>query len=142
MTLRFVVDTDVMSEATKPKPNADVIRFLTAESRIALSAISVFEMADGVHSSPPGKKRAFLESWLARVLGSEIVVLPFDRETALLASKMGAEAARRGRGVDDHDLFIAASASVKGLAVATHNVAHFSGLGISVFDPFTGSWSL
>lgn len=142
MTVRFVVDTDVMSEATKPKPNAEVIRFLTAEARIALSAISVFEMTDGVYASPPGKKRVFLESWLARVLGSEIVVLPFDRETALLASMMGAEAARRGRGMSDHDRFIAASASAKGLAIATRNVAHFSGLGISIFDPFTGSWSL
>lgn len=142
MTMRFVVDTDVMSEATKPKPNADVIRFLTAEARIALSAITVFELATGVDSAPVGKKRAFFESWLARILGSSIVVLPFDRETALLASRLGAEAARRGRGIDDHDLFIAASASVKGLSIATHNVAHFRGLGLSVFDPFTGSWSI
>lgn len=40
------------------------------------------------------------------------------------------------------DLFIAACATARGLSVATHDVAHFSGLGISVFDPFTGSWSL
>jgi len=37
---------------------------------------------------------------------------------------------------------IDASASVHQLAVSTRNVAHFRGLGISVFDPFTGSWSL
>jgi predicted nucleic acid-binding protein len=142
MTLRFVVDTDVVSESAKPRPNPDVIRFLTAEARMALCAISVFELASGVESAPAGARRVFLEAWLARILGSSIEILPFDRDTALSAARLAQSASRRGKGIDDHDLFIAAAASVRGLAVATHNVSHFRGLGLSIFDPFTGSWSI
>lgn len=142
MTLRFLVDTDVISETARSSPNEAVVGWLAAEDTIALAAITVYELARGVETAPAGKRRRFLEEWLGRVLASSIAIVPFDRETALAAARLGTAFQRRGRTIDTHDLFIAASASVRGLAVATRNVPHFRGLGLSVFDPFTKTYAI
>jgi predicted nucleic acid-binding protein len=142
VTQPFVVDTDVISETARSSPNDAVVRWLASQSTVALAAVTVYELARGVQLAPAGKRKRFLEEWLGRLLSSPIDVLAFDRETALAAARMGTSAGRRGRTIDAHDLFIAASASVRGLGVATRNVAHFRGLGLAVFDPFTGTYAV
>lgn len=142
MTARFLVDTDVISETARSAPNEAVLGWLTTEDTIALAAITVYELARGVETAPAGKKRRFLEEWLGRLLASSIEMVPFDRETALAAARLGTAASRRGRTIDAHDLFIAASASVRGVSVATRNVSHFRGLGLAVYDPFTNTYAI
>ena len=135
---RYLLDTNVISETTRSKPDANVIRWLGQLSPpLMLPAVGVYEIASGIERAPAGKKRSFLENWFAELLASDCDVLPFDRDAALGCAPLESEARRRGRAFELRDLFILAIARAHHLGVATRNVAHFRGFGIPVYDPFT-----
>jgi predicted nucleic acid-binding protein len=135
----YVVDTDVISETTKPVPHPSVIAWLAAQPSVLLSAITVYELARGIERVHGEKKRQFLDAWFVRLLDTASEVVPFDRDAAMMAARLEADAHRRGRSIDSRDLFILASANARGAPVATRNVTHFRGHGVEVYDPFTGS---
>jgi predicted nucleic acid-binding protein len=135
----FLLDTNVVSETAKPSPDARVLHWLSQLSSFLLPAISVYELASGIHKLPAGKKRAFLESWFAELLASDCDVLGLDREAALSCALLEADARRRGRAIELRDLLILATAKSQGLAVATRNVDHFRGFGVPLYDPFSDS---
>jgi predicted nucleic acid-binding protein len=133
-----VVDTDVISETTKPAPHPAAVAWLAEQPAVLLSAITVYELARGIERVHSGKKRRFLDAWFVELLDASIEVLTFDREAAVVAARLEADAHRRGRSIDARDLFILASAKARGAPIATRNVAHFRGHGVEVYDPFTG----
>jgi predicted nucleic acid-binding protein len=132
----YLVDTNVISETTRPKPDAGVIRWLDQLPTLHLPAVGVYELASGIQRLPAGKKREFLEDWLAELLASDCEVLPFDRAAALSCATLESEARRRGRTIELRDLLILAIAKSQDLGVATRNAAHFRGFGVPVYDPF------
>jgi predicted nucleic acid-binding protein len=134
----YVVDTDVISETTKPLPSRSVAAWLAAQEAVLLSAITVYELARGIERMYAGKKRQFLDAWFVRLLDA-VEVLPFGVEAALTAAQLEADLRRRGRSIDTRDLFILASAKARGAPLATRNTAHFRGQGVEVYDPFTGA---
>lgn len=133
---QYLLDTNVISETTRPKPDANVIRWLGHLSVLQVPAVGVFELASGIQRLPAGKKREFLEDWFAELLASNCDVLPFDRAAALSCAALESEARRRGRTVELRDLLILAIAKSQDLSVATGNVDHFRGFGVPVYDPF------
>jgi predicted nucleic acid-binding protein len=133
----FVIDTDVVSETAKPRPDPDVMAWLAECQVISLCSVTVYELARGVGRLARGRRRQFLEAWLAALLeGAE--VLPFARQEALLGARIETEARRQGRTIDGHDLFILATARAQGRTVATRNFRHFVDFGVVVYNPFTG----
>lgn len=137
--IRYLLDTNVISETTRPRPDADVTRWLGQLSSILLPSVGVYELASGIQRLAAGKKRRFLEEWLAELLGSDCEVLPFDREAALSCAILETEARRRGRTVEQRDLLILAIAKSQDLGIATRNVGHFRGFGVPLYDPFSDS---
>jgi predicted nucleic acid-binding protein len=133
----FLVDTDVISETAKARPDPAVVRWLERQS-ICLSTITVFELARGIDVLRTGQKRSFLEAWLSALLEGPIEVLAFDGAAALAAARVDADGRRRGTPTDLRDLFILASAKAASLSVATRNVSHFRGHGVPIYDPFSG----
>ena len=133
---QYLLDTNVISETTRPKPDVLVSRWLGGLSILQLPAIGVYELASGIQRLPMGRKREFLEDWLAELLASDCEVLPFDRAAALGCAALESEARRRGRTVELRDLLILAIAKSQGLGVATRNVDQFRGFGVPVYDPF------
>jgi len=131
-----VIDTDVISELTKPSPDAAVLAWLAAQPRFLLSAVTVYELVRGISLLRAGRKRQFLEEWLAELLNGPSEVLGFGEECALLAVQIETAARRQGRCVDARDLFILATALAHGHSLATRNVAHFRGLGVTIINPF------
>jgi predicted nucleic acid-binding protein len=134
---RFLLDTNVISETTRPKPHSNVVRWIAQLSPIILPALGVYEIASGIQRLPTGKKREFLEDWLAELLASDCEVLPFDRDAAITSAMLETEARYRRRTIELRDLLILAIAKSRDLAVATRNVSHFRGFGVPVYDPFT-----
>lgn len=132
----YLLDTNVISETTRPIPDARVIHWLGRLSSLLLPAVGVYELASGIQRLPAGKKREFLEDWLAELLASDCDVLPFDRTAALHCAALESEARRRGRTIELRDLLILAIAKAQDLGVATRNVDHFRGFGVPVYDPF------
>jgi toxin FitB len=133
---RYLLDTNVISETTRPKPDANVVRWIGQLPSIALPSVGVYEIAAGIQRLPAGKKREFLEDWLAELLAANCDVLPFDSDAALDCAALEAEARQRRRTIELRDLLILATAKAHGLGVATRNVSHFRGFGVPIYDPF------
>jgi predicted nucleic acid-binding protein len=134
----YLVDTDVLSETARTAPNPNVLRWLSTQARVAVSAVTIFEIGRGIEATGSTKRRLFLEEWLASLLEGPIDVLVFDTGTARAAVRLEAEARRIGRSIETRDLFILATALSADLHLATRNTRHFIGRGVLVIDPFAG----
>ncbi len=134
--MSVLVDTNVLSETVRPRPNGAVLRWLAAHPTIAISAITLDELAFGIERLE-GQRRVRMREWLDR-LREDVApnVIPVDAEIALAAGRLRAARERRGRRVAQADMLIAASALLRGLTLATRNVADFEGCGIALVDPF------
>lgn len=138
--MRYLLDTNVISETVRPKPDGNVLRWIGQLSSITLPAIGVYEIASGIQRLPPGKKREFLEDWLAELLAFDCDVLPFNCEAALSCATLEAEVRRLRRSIELRDLLILATAKAQDVGIATRNVAHFRGFGVPVYDPFSDAY--
>lgn len=138
--MNYLLDTNVLSEVQRPKPDAKVLAWLDQvdEDRTYLSVVSVGEIARGVAQLEDGRRKLALQRWLDVDLparfGSRL--LPVDRETALAWGQLMAEARRAGRGLPVMDGWIAASAVRHGLTIVTRNTRDFAGLDLDLFDPW------
>lgn len=132
----YLIDTNVISETARKKPDPKVLAWVGKLPSMLLPAVAVYELASGMQRLPVGEKRAFLEEWFAELLDSGCEVVAFDREAALACAALETDARHRGRTVETRDLFILAIAKSRALGIATRNVAHFRGFGVPVYDPF------
>ena len=134
--MRVLVDTNVLSETVKPRPNAGVLRWLEEHPVFSISAITLEELAFGIERLQ-GKRRPLLYEWLARLrLEPGPRILAVGEEVALAAGRLRARRERKGKSVAQADMLIAASALVHGLTLVTRNVRDFDGCGVALLDPF------
>jgi predicted nucleic acid-binding protein len=136
----YLIDTNVLSELTKPFPNSGVVAWMraTPSSDTFVSTITIGEIEHGIALLPEGKKRRDLVAWLEsleRAYGSR--VLPVDSDVAKQWGRIVALARKRGRPVPVIDALIAATAIRHGLAVANRNAADAANAGAAVFDPWS-----
>ena len=83
MAPRFLLDTNVVSELTKPQPNPGVLQALAQyEADCAISAPTLEELVFGCHRLPAGARRDWLLRWV-RGLPARLPVLSFDEPAAL-----------------------------------------------------------
>jgi hypothetical protein len=108
------------------------------EDRVHLSVASLAELRYGVERLSPGARRRQLTSWLEAELPDRFAgrIVPIDGLVAEAWGRMMAKREQAGRPFGAMDAFFAATASVHGLTLATRNGRDFSGLGISIFDPW------
>ena len=136
---RYLLDTNVLSEAMKRDCDPHVLDFLQSLdlSRTFISVISVTELLYGIERLPDGKRRRQLEQALERLLttfGSRI--LPFDLPASLNCAAMLAMRERNGRPTGFADAQIAATAKTNACVVATRNIKDFEGVGVPLVDPW------
>jgi toxin FitB len=134
--MKYLVDVNVLSEATKPSPEPKVIAWLREnEPELAVDPVVIGEIRLGILLVPKGKRRAALEGWFdARV--SRLVCLPWDATTAMQWAKLLAGLRAKGRAMPLKDSMIAANALVHGLTVATRNTRDFKDARVSIVNPF------
>lgn len=139
--MRLLLDTNVLSEVTRPSPDARVLEWLDGldEDRSFISVVSIAEIRRGVALMDEGRRREALAEWLAQDLPQrfEQRVLPVDEAVALAWGDLMGLAKRRGRGLSSMDGMIAATAIAQQLTLATRNTKDFEGFGIELFDPWT-----
>jgi len=135
--VRFLVDTNVISETIRPRPEPNVTQWVSQLSPITLPAVAVYEIASGIQRLPNSKKRTFLQDWFAELLASDCDVLPFDRDAAVTCAMLESEARFLRRTIELRDLLILATAKSRDLGIATRNVSHFRGFGVLLYDPFS-----
>ena len=125
--MNFLVDANVLSEATRPLPDSKVLGWLERhETELFLSAVTVGELQRGVALYPQSRKRAALAKWLGEVLENfEGRILPVDSHIAVAWGNYYAAQQQKGRKPPALDSLIAATALVHDLTVATRNSADF-----------------
>jgi toxin FitB len=134
--VKYLVDANVLSEATKPSPDQRVLDWLRAhEAEIVVDPVILGEMRFGILLLPKGKKRAILEQWFDAGVG-RLHCLSWDADTGMKWAELLARLRKAGKNMPIKDSFIAASAIVHGLAIATRNHIDFANSGVRLVDPF------
>ncbi|EJC63938.1 putative nucleic acid-binding protein [Rhizobium leguminosarum bv. viciae WSM1455] len=139
--MRLLLDTNVLSEVTRPRPDARVLEWLDSldEDRSFISTVSIAEIRRGVALMESGRKRDARAEWLAQDLPQrfEQRVIPVDQPVAIAWGDLLGLAKRSGRGLSSMDGLIAATAIAHDLTLATRNIKDFEGFGIELVDPWT-----
>jgi toxin FitB len=138
----FLLDTNAVSEWTKPRPDRGLAAWLAEvdEDRIFLSVVTLAELRHGVERLPASQRRTRLDLWLANELPLRFEgrLLPVDAETAEMWGRLMARRDAAGRPMNPMDAFIAATANVRGLALVTRNRSDFQLSVPEIVDPWVG----
>lgn len=134
--MTYLVDANVLSEPTRPSPDAKVVDWLSANERtLVVDSVVLGELYLGVLSLPAGRRRTGLEHWF-EALSRTIVCLPWDAAVSRQWAKLVVALKRKGTPVPLLDGMIAATALEHGLSVVTRNVNDFKPTGVKVVNPF------
>jgi predicted nucleic acid-binding protein len=137
----FLLDTNVVSEWTKPRPNPGVIEWLdqVSEDDVFLSVVTFAELRRGIERLPASARRRRLDEWLRSDLP-----IRFEGRIAqvdgAVADEWGRLVARReadGRPFNAMDALIAATAQVHELTLVTRNISDFKASLKSLLNPWT-----
>ncbi len=136
--MKFVLDTDVISQLSKERPNAGVLRWINQQddSDLYLSATTLAEIRFGVELVAKGRRRAALEDWLVNELPAKFSgrILPVERHVADLAGRILARSRQEGWEIKAMDAFIGATAMANDMGLATLNRKHFERLGVELAE--------
>ena len=139
--MSFLLDTNVVSEWTKPRPNTGVVRWLAQvdENEVFLSVVTFAELRRGVERLPAGARRRRLDEWLRGELPLrfEARIIGVDGAIADEWGRLFARREARGWTIHAMDALIAATAEVHGLTLVTRNTADFQTSVKSLFNPWT-----
>ena len=134
--MNFLVDANVLSEATKPVPDPKVVDWLRRNEReLTVDPVILGVIRFGIHLLPASRKRQRLERWFEDGV-RRIQCLPWDAETGLRWAKLLADLRRGGATMPIKDSMIAATALRHGLTVVTRNTRDFLKARVGVVDPF------
>ena len=133
----FVIDTNIVSELTRPAPHQAVLAFLNGNADLLLSVIVFHELEFGIQCAPDASRRAKLQAFAIRLRNQfEGRILDVDFPVAEAAGKLRAAAKSKGRPLAELDAFIAATALVRGATLVTRNVKDFAPLAIPLLNPW------
>ncbi len=138
--MTHLLDTNVVSEWTKPVPDPNVVAWLASqdESHLYLSVATFAELRRGIEIMPVGRNRDRLDVWLTNDLTRRFAArtLEIDRRIADTWGVLAAAVTRASRTVGPIDVFLAATASVHDLTLVTRNVRDFSTFDIPLLNPW------
>lgn len=139
--MNFLLDTNVLSEPMKQRPNEGVLVWLAGvnEDRVFLSVVTITELRYGIERLAAGRRRGRLDGWLRKEWTARFEgrILPVDLEVADACGRLVARRESLGRPMEPRDAFIAATAEVHGLALVTRNASDFEATVKNIVTPWT-----
>ena len=139
--LAWLIDTNVVSEMMRPRPEPRVAAFLDliADEGLGLASITVWEVLDGIGRLTPGQRRRGLTERFQDLVDElfEDRIVDWTLADARTCARIMEDKRRSGESLDDHvpDAFLAAAAATRGLAVVTRNTGEFRNTGVETVDP-------
>lgn len=138
--MTFLLDTNVLSEPTRPRPDPGVLAWLANadEDGMFVSAITIAELRYGIQRLTTGRRRTMLENWLQQYLRPRFGdrILPVNADVADTCGRLIAQSESKGRPIAVADGYIAATAVSHGLTLVTRDVSDFEVVVKSVFSPW------
>jgi hypothetical protein len=131
---RYLLDTNILSNATKPAPSPALSAWMAEQEdhNLFISSMTVAEIRRGILMKPAGRKRQELQAWFSGPVGPPALfagrVLAFDEKAGLIWARLMTEGAAAGRPRDALDMIIAATAEANGCVVVTGNQRDFAGI--------------
>jgi predicted nucleic acid-binding protein len=138
--VRWLLDTNVVSETVQPRPNRAVIAWIARQplELMAISMVTLAELREGVASNRNEQRRIALTQWLdvdvQAWLGER--TLPVTLEILVDWLDVGRNLSARGMTRNPADLLIAATAREHNLIIVSRNARDFVGTGVVVYDPW------
>ena len=137
----YLLDTNVVSEAIKPRPDPRVVAWLAAQpsATVYLSVITLGEIEQGIVRSPHPQRAERLRRWLDEDLAPRFSgrILTIDRDVMRTWGEITGQALLRGRSVSLMDSLLAATAIAHGVTFATRNSKDVAALPVATFDPWS-----
>jgi len=130
--MRYLLDTNILSNITKPAPSESLVAWMAdrADQDLFIASLTVAEIRRGILEKPAGKRRDQLEAWFSGPEGPQGLfagrILSFDEKSALIWARLMAEGKAKGRPRSGMDAIIAAVAEANGCLVVTDNEKDFA----------------
>jgi predicted nucleic acid-binding protein len=136
----WLLDTNILSEAIKPRPEAKVLQFIASQQldRLFVSVVTFAEIRYGIERAPIAARRAELHDWLANRVRPMFAdrVLPISEDVMLKWRLLLEEGRTAGHTFPQPDLIIAATALFYGLTVVTRDSRDFIRTRAALFNPW------
>ena len=137
----YLIDTNVISELTKPAPNPAVVNWFanTPVQSVYISAVTLCEMQRGLALMPAGKRKNALKIAADAVIQEDFAqrCLSLDARCAPVYGKLAAGQQQQGRPCSAEDAMIAAIALANQLTLVTRNIKDFEGIdGLVMLNPW------
>ncbi len=139
--MKYLLDTNVVSELKRPRPDEQVVGWMAAmnPADLYLSVVSIGEIAQGIEKlsmTNPGKAQT-VESWLATLRSSFADrILIVDAEIADRWGRLNGQALRAGQQPRLSDNLLMATALTLGLVLVTRNVKDFADWPVTLLNPW------
>lgn len=138
--MAYLLDTCVLSELAKPRPDAGVVQWLEEadETRLYLSVVTLGELEKGIARLPVSARRSRIERWVRQELAARFEgrLLDVDRRVAERWGVISGTSEARGAPLPVIDALIAASALTHGFDVVTRNIADLERCGARCINPW------
>ena len=136
----FLLETNVVSETIRPRPERKVIEWIEAQvpTDLFLAAHTLGELVRGASRVGSQARRERYEKWIGQDLARQFEgrILPFDQQTALVWGRLMGDGDRVGRPPSAADAYIAAVALQHDLVLVTRNVKDFAYFNNRILDPW------
>lgn len=136
----WLLDTNILSELRRPKPEPRVIAFVAAQplESLFVSSVNLAEIRFGIELVANAPRRSELNDWLNLKVRPmfEQRVLPVSEDVMLKWRLLVEEGRKRGHTFSQPDLIIAATAMLHGLTVVTRDTSDYERTGVPVFNPW------
>jgi len=138
----IILDTNVLSELMRPRPEATVIAWLDRQPQTSIwtTSVTVLEIRFGLQVMPAGRRRVIYTQGFEGLLnGIDHRIAPFDSEAAQQASTLMASRKLQGRPRELRDTMIAGIVLARRATLATRNISHFDDVAATVVNPWAAS---
>ena len=141
--MRYLLDTNIISNFTKPAPSDSLVTWMAEQSDedLFIASLTVAEIRRGVLEKPAGKRRDQLDTWFSGPQGPQALfagrILSFDEKAGLAWAELMAEGKMSGRPRSGLDTIIAAIAAANNCVVVTDNERDF--VGVQIVNPPRGA---
>ena len=131
----YLLDTNIISELTKPKPNSKVVEWIMKQDELCFSVVTYHEIRYGINRAKKEQKKK-LETWWNEFLNFGPIFVPIDVEIANLSSVVRSKSESKGKQMSLADSLILATSIYKNKTLVTRNISDFENSGVSLLNLF------